>query len=364
MQMSAAIEMILVAVLLAIVGPPAPGGSAAQSNLTTLVYYNQTATWDEATEACGRFGGYLVHIEDDNKHAVVMATIQQLTNKTIDHIWLGQIRPTLDTTEFIWTNTCTPVTYNNWGYGQPSNDNSEQCVRVEMSSQTWETARCGSSAEIFCEHSSKKPCMYEAHEETDLDIPVTLLAENVTAKSSTECQNLCSDDDLSGNECWAASFSSLVSTGVCKLYRHQSIQAVQDYAHMVNTPGSTLWFKKCLQGVERPSVKLVSAGGEWNEYKCDTNTFWFMSEGECECPCQTLTEAERQAFIGDILSSLTINISNLSSVRRKYYSVVENDVVTLGLGYSGVIFIVITLLLIILSDVDVLIRGRSAVFKG
>lgn len=110
-------------------------------------------------------------------------------------------------------------------------------------------------------------------------------------------------------------------------------------------------------------MSLVSAGGEWNEYNCDTNTFWFRSEGECECPCQTLTEAERQAFIGDILSSLTINISNLSSVRRKYYSVVENDVVTLGLGYSGIIFIVITILLIILSDVDVLIRGRCSIFK-
>lgn len=76
--------------------------------------------------------------------------------RTIDYVWLGQIRPTINATDYIWTNTCTPVTYDNWGVGQPSWGNGEQCVRVEMSSQTWETVQCGSSAEIFCEHTTGK----------------------------------------------------------------------------------------------------------------------------------------------------------------------------------------------------------------
>lgn len=92
----------------------------------------------------------------------------------------------------------------------------------------------------------------------DIAIEVGLLPENVTAESSTECQDLCSEVDTSGDECWAASFLPFLQTGVCRLYRNESIRAIQDYANMVNTPGSTLWFKKCLQGT-RANMTLISS---------------------------------------------------------------------------------------------------------
>lgn len=72
----------------------------------------------------------------------------------------------------------------------------------------------------------------------------------------------------------------------------------------------------------------------------------------CYCACPTLTPVfNKKTFLEDLLASLAVNKTQLSSYRRKYVSASDDCPISAGLGYLGITILVFNFALIVLCDI-------------
>lgn len=103
---------------------PAIPGYAAMGEFNGHRYYvsNSTSSWSDAKLACEAVGGHLASITSQEENNFISSNFGSLA-------WIGTRTDYQHNGVWIWVSG-EPVTYTNWGPGQPDNWNGENCVEI------------------------------------------------------------------------------------------------------------------------------------------------------------------------------------------------------------------------------------------
>jgi hypothetical protein len=114
---------------------------------STYHFCATSVTWDEARDACVARGAPLVKIEDAAENGGIHDWM--VVSNWDSDVWIG-LRDVGETVmEWEWTDG-TPMSYHNWGLGQPSSSE-EDCVEHVAANGSWNDLVCEASRSFVCE---------------------------------------------------------------------------------------------------------------------------------------------------------------------------------------------------------------------
>ncbi|XP_022088561.1 lymphocyte antigen 75-like [Acanthaster planci] len=122
------------------------GEDCFKINMTMLNFGNATVT-------CSNEGAALATIIDGYAEAFVMYNMLNQDGPPPDSIWIG-FSADVDTRQFRWADGW-PVTYTNWGWSQPMEENG-LCTMLTQNTD-WETSDCGVKMPFVCRTTTATP---------------------------------------------------------------------------------------------------------------------------------------------------------------------------------------------------------------
>ncbi|XP_067660579.1 uncharacterized protein [Haliotis asinina] len=126
--------------------PTADGYTYIYEAELCVKHHLQPQSWVNAAAACRADGDRLVTVDSDTK--------QRYLHRVYRHIspeyYIGSSWHNLTTGQWVWPN-CSSLTYSNWGFGQPQ-DNNGHCT-VTNTSGAWYNVQCNEVMSYICEKS-------------------------------------------------------------------------------------------------------------------------------------------------------------------------------------------------------------------
>ena len=102
-------------------------------------------TWVEAVEECSKIDSYLLEPRNEELQSVA---------ENFDGSWIGA-SDILVEGNWTWESNGQPLTYTNWGPGQPNNYGSQDCAMIDAQ-LTWQDVECGGRAPFVCQTEKHK----------------------------------------------------------------------------------------------------------------------------------------------------------------------------------------------------------------
>ncbi|KAL4217631.1 IgE binding [Mactra antiquata] len=136
--------------------PNCPAGWVHHDQSCYLVH-SQKSNWYESQLVCEGHKANLAHVTDEAENIFIKGIISsQFKTDREAHVWLGAADDVIEG-QFLWYGTDEPLTYTNWGPGEPNSiplNINEDCL-VYWGHYTWEWADldCHSQCYSVCEKS-------------------------------------------------------------------------------------------------------------------------------------------------------------------------------------------------------------------
>ncbi|XP_077970679.1 uncharacterized protein LOC144425162 [Styela clava] len=118
------------------------------------LFVTETATWNDANEACKARGAELAAITSESEQKAVSVEVNSKNKNT----WIGLSNVNHQSQQLYWSNEVDTYTesssYNNWADGEPSASRYSKCVQLTpdaVNYSPWQVQRCGEERGYMCE---------------------------------------------------------------------------------------------------------------------------------------------------------------------------------------------------------------------
>ncbi|XP_060589123.1 perlucin-like [Ruditapes philippinarum] len=116
------------------------------------------ANWPEAVVYCQVYGSHLAFIESEAESQFVTAYLKNFSASATDkdhYYWIGGT-DAVSEGSWYWINVVKPITYTNWGPGEPDNSpamssHHQDCLAIFESSGKWDDGWCETRHNFLCE---------------------------------------------------------------------------------------------------------------------------------------------------------------------------------------------------------------------
>ncbi|XP_071089588.1 uncharacterized protein [Haliotis cracherodii] len=188
------------------------GGNPSQATMFTL--YSFKMTWDQTRAFCEYTKQRMIQLDSPTKLSAFNNFHKQWVDRELlfSSIWIGlRDTNTSGLGAYNWTDEQPISTVTRWGFKEPRQSDTEQCIFLRKKNRRWKSAVCSRRYQVACEHSTAE-CSFN---ETTM-APVETPSKTTTGGTEMECQQECRTQAWEGFECSLYIYDD--GTRMCSLY--------------------------------------------------------------------------------------------------------------------------------------------------